>query len=100
MSITRERLRQLFRLAEPAIELLSSTTEEREDYAIERLRFRLADRGEVRGVLTRPLAAAGPSPAILYAHAHGGRYEIGADELLDGRGGLLSPLGPVFARAG
>src|SRR5690606_18492186 len=33
-------------------------------------------------------------------HSHGGRYDIGASELLDGREYLLDPLGPVFARAG
>ena len=31
--------------------------------------------------------AAGPAPAILYIHAHGGRYDIGAREVLDGRRG-------------
>ncbi|MHB1103506.1 MAG: alpha/beta hydrolase [Devosia sp.] len=101
MSITRERLRHLFALEEPAIELIAAQTEEGDGCVVERLRFRLAGRGEIRGVLTRPVAADGPQPAILYAHAHGGRYEIGADELLAGRPHLLSPpLGPVFARAG
>jgi dienelactone hydrolase len=41
-----------------------------------------------------------PLPAILYGHAHGGRYDIGASELVDGRPELLSPLGPVLAEAG
>jgi dienelactone hydrolase len=41
-----------------------------------------------------------PLPAILYGHAHGGRYDIGAAELVEGRSQLLSPLGPVFAEAG
>lgn len=101
MSIERERLRRLFVLEEPAIDLLAAETAEQDGYAVERLRFRLAGRGEVRGILTRPLAAEGPQPAILYAHAHGGRYDIGAGELLGGQSYLLSPpLGPVFARAG
>ncbi|MEO6012784.1 MAG: dienelactone hydrolase family protein [Devosia sp.] len=65
---------------------------------LERLRLRIGDT-DVRGLLTRPKAA-GPYPAILYGHSHGGRYDIGADELLDGREYLLDPLGPVFARAG
>jgi hypothetical protein len=39
--------------------------------------------GEIRGILTRPSKADGRLPAILYSHCHGGRYEIGADELLD-----------------
>lgn len=101
MNIARNRVRQLLGLAEPTIKLLSTETEERDGYAVERLRFRLAGGGDVRGILTRPPGAPrGPLPAILYAHAHGGRYDIGADELLDGRDALLSPLGPVFARAG
>jgi len=101
LSITRKRLRRLFALEEPALELLSAQTEEQDGYAVERLRFSLGGRGEVRGILTRPLAAEGPLPAILYAHAHGGRYEIGADELLDGQTYLLKPpLGPVFAQQG
>lgn len=101
LSITRERLRRLFVLEEPAIELLAAQSTEEDGYAVEHLRFRLAGRGEVRGILTRPASAGGPLPAILYAHAHGGRYDIGADELLDGRDALLSPpLGPVFAREG
>ena len=99
--MTRERLRRLFGFQEPAIELLSSQVEERSDCLVERLRFRLGGSGEVRGVLTRPVAAEAPLPAILYAHAHGGRYDVGADELLEGQTYLLSPpLGPVFARAG
>jgi dienelactone hydrolase len=101
LSITRDGLRRLFALQEPAFELLGTEIEERDGYAVERLRFELAGRGPVRGVLTRPLQAPGPLPAILYAHAHGGRYDIGADELLDGRDALLSPpLGPVFAQEG
>ncbi len=50
-------------------------------------------------MLTRP-ASEGPHPAILYIHAHGARYDIGASELLDGRLALVSPLGPELARRG
>jgi dienelactone hydrolase len=101
LGITREKLRRLFTLEEPAIELIGVEIEERDGYVVERLRFRLAGRGEVRGVLTRPAAAAGPLPAILYAHAHGGRYDVGANELLNGQTYLLSPpLGQVFGREG
>ncbi len=41
-----------------------------------------------------------PLPAILYIHAHGGRYTIGSAELTDGRPALQSPLGPVLASMG
>jgi dienelactone hydrolase len=98
MPITRARLIELIGFAEPAMTLIATETVEHADYAVETLRFRLGD-AEVRGILTRPLSA-GPHPAILYGHSHGGRYDIGAAELLDGREYLQSPLGPVFARAG
>jgi dienelactone hydrolase len=99
MSISRARLIALIGLAEPAITLLATQTEEHEGYAVETLRFRLGNT-EVRGILTRPLATDGRLPAILYGHSHGGRYDIGAEELLSGREYLQTPLGPVFARAG
>lgn len=67
---------------------------------VERLRLELAGRGEVRGLLTRPVGEAGRRPAILFAHSHGGRYDIGAAELLAGREYLLDPPGPALARAG
>ena len=39
-------------------------------------------------------------PAILYIHAHGNRFDIGADELLNGRPALQGQLGEVFAGMG
>ncbi len=54
----------------------------------------------VPGILLRPSHAEVPSPAILYIHAHGGRYAIGSSELTDGRPALQSPLGPVLASLG
>src|SRR4029079_7366751 len=56
--------------------------------------------GKVRAFVPRPATARGRCPAILYAHSHGGRHEIGASELMDGRSYLLSPFGPLLARAG
>ncbi len=99
MPITRERLRQLVGLVEPAVSLSTAHIEQRDGYEVEHLRLRLGDT-DVRGILTRPLNVTDRLPAILYGHSHGGRYDIGADELLDGREYLLDPLGPVFARAG
>lgn len=99
MSITRERLRQLVGLVEPAVSLGAARIEQHDGYEVEHLTLKLGDT-EVRGILTRPLRVEGRLPAILYGHSHGGRYEIGADELLDGREYLLDPLGPAFARAG
>ncbi|HEX3427886.1 MAG TPA: dienelactone hydrolase family protein [Candidatus Limnocylindrales bacterium] len=69
-------------------------------YVLERLTFELEDAGPVRAYVTRPTDAAGRHPAILYAHAHGDRQDIGAAELIDGRPELRGPYGPLLARAG
>jgi len=98
MAVTRERFRELIGFREPPVALKSTRVEPRDGYVVEHLRLVLGDT-EVRGVLTRP-AGDGPFPAILYGHSHGGKYQIGAAELLEGREYLLDPLGPVFARAG
>lgn len=100
MAISVERLRSLLCVTETSLELVASVTEDHGDHILERLRFRLPDGMEVRGFLTRPAQSHLPEPAILYAHAHGARYEIGASELIDGRPTLLDPPAPVLARAG
>ena len=66
---------------------------------VRRIRFTAADGEPVAGWLLEPQGA-GPAPAILYVHAHGGRYDIGAAEVLDGRDALCGPLGPALAAAG
>ena len=98
MPISRDRLRDLFGMKVRGVGLYTRSEEERDDYVIENLDL-LIDGQRVRGILTRPQAP-GKHPAILYGHSHGGRYDIGASELLDGRDYLLDPLGPVFARQG
>ncbi len=62
--------------------------------------FRTAEQEDVRGFFCRPSDRAGPSPAVLVIHAHGGRYDIGADELMQGRPALSRPLGPDLANIG
>lgn len=53
------------------------------------------------GMFVVPAGRTGPLPAILYCHAHGNRYGIGAAELMEGRPALQAPpYGPVLARAG
>ena len=93
------RLRQAFEIGEHSLALVSKHEEEAEGFVIERLGFVNGFGETVRGILTRPVGE-GCWPGILCIHAHGGRYDIGADEMLYGRKALLGPLGPVFAKAG
>ena len=99
MPITASRFRELLGFEDRGVTRLDKRVEPMGDYVVEHLQLRIGD-AEVRGILTRPAEAAAPLPAILYGHSHGGGYGIGARELLDGREYLVSPLGPVFARAG
>lgn len=69
-------------------------------FVVEQLRFKLGDGDRARGLLTRPSVATGRSPAVLYCHAHGARFAIGASELTDGRPSLIGPYGPLLAHAG
>ena len=98
MALTRERFRELIGLEEPSVALRSAKIEARDGYVVEHLRLSLGDE-EVRGVLVRPVTP-GPHPAILVGHSHGGVYDIGAMELLEGRDYLFDPPGPALARAG
>jgi len=94
-----EALSAYLQLVEPPIHLLSSQHDEHDGYVVERLSFGIGTEPPVRGLLTRP-AGEGRWPAILYAHSHGGRYDVGAAELLEGREYLLAPWGPELARRG
>lgn len=64
--------------------------EEREGYLLEKLLLSLNGLEPVPAYFTRPLGA-GPFPTILYNHAHGGDYELGKDELINGRKALQDP---------
>lgn len=93
-------LRQVFEIDGHPLRPMSVRTTVLDGIAREDLVFVTARGEAVRGILLRPAAAGAPCPAILYIHAHGGNYAIGASELVDGRGALQSPLGPVLARMG
>jgi dienelactone hydrolase len=80
--------------------LVSAEMSERDGYVLERLAIDLGDAHPVRALLTRPVSPVAPLPAVLYCHAHGAKYDIGASELIDGRPSLLNPYGPALARAG
>lgn len=57
----------------------------------ERLDLITADGQSLRGLLTGPASEWRRLPALLYCHAHGNRYDIGADELIAGRPALVDP---------
>lgn len=100
MAISIQRLKALLCMTGTSLELVTSVTQDMGSHVVEQLYFRLPDRSPVRGFLTRPVDVREPLPAILYAHAHGGRYDIGASELISGRPALLDAPGPVLAQEG
>jgi dienelactone hydrolase len=68
---------------------------------VEHLTLKRADGALIRAYLTGPEGEWSACPAVLYAHAHGNRYEIGAAELIEGRPALLAPpYGIALAKAG
>lgn len=96
----RDRLRALFEIGAHPLTLdgqqpLPAPT----GMTLDRLTFRTSRREPVRAFLCRPQVA-GPVPVVLVIHAHGDRYDIGADELMQGRPALTSPPGPAFAALG
>ncbi len=67
----------------------------------EKLQLQSSAGVSIRAILTGPDSEWCDQPAILYCHAHGNRYAIGASELVEGRPALLpEPYGPVLAGAG
>jgi acetyl esterase/lipase len=58
---------------------------------VERLTIEADDGAPIRGFLAGPPGEWRQLPAVLYIHAHGNRYAIGASELIEGRPALLSP---------
>ncbi|MGO4831676.1 alpha/beta hydrolase family protein [Rhizobiaceae sp. 2RAB30] len=93
-------MRKLLCIREARLTLETCELDNHGTHVIERLHFRSDDGSPIRGILARPAAADRPLPAILYGHAHGDRYDIGAGELVEGRPALLDPPGPAFARQG
>jgi dienelactone hydrolase len=70
-------------------------------FRAERLALAASDGAHVRAFLTGPDGTWQNQPAVLYCHAHGNRYGIGAGELIDGRPALLPEnYGPELARRG
>jgi len=65
--------------------------EEQPAYFLEKLLFDLNGLEPVPAWFIRPKALAGPVPAVLYNHAHGGDYALGKDEFPRGRVQLQQP---------
>lgn len=79
---------------------ISRTPEPADGFRAEKLILERDDGVRVHGLLTGPVGEWRGCPAIVYAHAHGAKYEIGARELLDGRPALRGPYAADFARQG
>ncbi len=70
----------------------SKVAEERRDsYVLEKLVLGLNGVEDVPAYFVRPHNASGPLPTVLYNHAHGLNYDLGKDELLNGRSALQDP---------
>ena len=59
--------------------------EERDGYVLESWSLDLNGLETVPALLARPDALSRPAPALLFNHSHGGGYEIGKRELVEGR---------------
>lgn len=74
--------------------------EECDWFVLEKLVLDLNGVEPVPAYFLKPKQAEGKAPAILYHHSHGGRYEVGKEEILAGADYLHSPYGEVLARRG
>lgn len=73
----------------------------RPHYHLEKWTLDLNGLEPVPAYVTLPLDACGPTPAVLYNHAHGSDYALGKDELLNGRSHLQAPpYAEALAREG
>lgn len=65
--------------------------EEREHYLLERLELDLNGIEPVPAYFVSPKGSSGPLPTVLFNHSHGGGYEIGKKEFIEGREYLQNP---------
>ncbi len=97
MAAAEERREELYGLLgdlpdrDRAISAETVAVERRGGYVLEKLMLDLNGLELVPAYFVRPGEGAGPWPAVLYNHAHGGNYELGKDELLRGRAALHDP---------
>ena len=84
-----------------AVSAVTIAEEDRGAYVLEKLLLDLNGVEPAPAYFTRPHGQAGTMPVVLYNHAHGGQYDIGKEEFLDGRGGIQQPpYAEVLARMG
>jgi dienelactone hydrolase len=95
----RDVLTRAFEIGDHRLTFVERQAEHRDGCIVEALTFATSTGEHFRALMTRP-AGGGPHPAILYIHAHGNKYDIGASELLDGRPALVSAPGLLLAKAG
>lgn len=73
--------------------------EQHNGYTLEYLRFDFNGYESVPGILLVPDKRKEKAPCMLYCHAHFGTYQIGKDELLNGRS-VMPAYAPVYAEKG
>ncbi len=73
--------------------------EQHDGYTLEYLDFDFNGMERVPGILLVPDKVKSKAPCMLYCHAHFGTYDIGKDELLNGRP-VMPAYAPVYAQKG
>jgi len=69
-------------------------------WLLEDLRFTGAQDEPIPAYLLRPPDGADPVPSVVCCHAHGNRYRMGRDELIQGRPALQGAYAPDLVAAG
>ena len=100
MVMPQETLRQQLReiLALPAVIDLPDATISAERVEKDTVHTELVI-GQMPATFLRPVGD-GPFPTVLYCHAHGGKYDLGRRELIQGAPWISSPAAPDFLNAG
>lgn len=72
------------------------STEDRGSYTLEKLVLDLNGEQPAPAYFARPKGATGRLPTVLFNHSHGGGYQIGKSEFVDGREYLSNPAYAAF----
>jgi len=92
-----QRLGDLPPLFSPQVTILQRT--EHDGYIVEKLVFDNGAGALVYGYFLLPLHHTGPLPAVIYEHLHGGKYDLGKEELFVERVPGIT-VGAALVRAG